>query len=223
MKKILICKTVGLDSSGISEIIARHYELENASSVGEAKALIKNYEPDVIIFGESFCGNTPAELSKEAKELCNARTLIFLAEGHTEPYNTFENGGDDVIFTPFDDIELLTRLNALCRNTEKSDTTLFKTGQMTIDYENCRVYISDKLLHLTMLEYKLLCLLSKSCGSAVSYQTIMRELWQTPIGNEIQSLRVFVNAIRKKIRQLGDSTDYIRTQMGIGYIIPIID
>ncbi len=223
MKKILICKTIGLDSTGIISVLAEKYMIETASSVGEVRTLTEKLSPDIVIFGESFCGSSPTELSKEIKAACNSKILIILSEGRSTPYNTAVNGGDDVIFQPFTDCELITRVNMLGVYEEKNESKIFRTGQMTIDYENCRVYIADRILHLTMLEYKLLCLLSKSCGSPVSYSEITRELWQNTVGNEIQSLRVFVNAIRKKIHQLGDTNEYIQTRMGVGYIMTNID
>ncbi len=223
MKKILLCKTVGLDSSTIFNILNIGYEIKTASSMSEASTLLDTFKPDVVICGEIFCASKPAELSASAKKSCGAKILIILSTDTDCPYKTAENGGDDVIFSPFSACELITRIEMLCTEPNKFEAPLFRTGQMTIDFENCRVYISDKLLHLTMLEHKLLCTLAKNNGKAVSYASVMRELWQTPIGNEIRSLRVFVNAIRRKIRQLGDTNEYIITQTGAGYKIAIID
>ncbi len=222
-RHILICQSQSLNPTPIASSLNGLFTVRIATTMSEAQSLINDFAPDTVICGDTFAGVSPYRLSEEVKSHGKGKLLIILPEGRNEIYNTSANGGSDVIFSPFSDAELLTRINMLCSDKTVCENTVFKTGQMTVDYENCRVYICEKPLHLTMLEYKLICLLSQNCNSVVSYERIMRELWQTPIGNEIQSLRVFVNAIRRKIRQLGDNTDYIQTRMGQGYITPIFD
>ncbi len=222
MKKILICRSVGLDNAKIMSILSGIYEINTVSTLNEARLAVSEHSPAAVICGEAFSGMSVSQLSAEIKS-GGAKLLTILPEENTEPFDTIQSGSDDVIFTPFCEAELLTRLNSLLYGLEKPKATVFRNANMSIDYENCRIFIDSSPLHLTMLEYKLLCLLSKSCGKAVGYNTILRELWHTPIGNEILSLRVFVNAIRKKIRALGDQNNYIQTQTGVGYVMPILD
>ncbi len=220
MKNILIFRSVGLDNSRIISVLSEIYAIKAVSTLSEAREEISKQPPNAVICGETFSGAPVADFSAEIK-ICGAKLLTILSNGHSEPYDTVKNRIDDVIFSPFCDAELLTRLKALLSDDKAPEPKVFRNGQMTVDYETCRIFIDGRPLHLTMLEYKLLCLLSKSCGKAVSYNTILRELWQTPLGNEILSLRVFVNSIRKKIRSIGGQNDYIQTQTGVGYIMPI--
>lgn len=140
-----------------------------------------------------------------------AKTLAVFYE-NCPIYNLY-NEWDGFIIYPFHRGELYTRVINLLDNS-------FKNGALTIDFTRCNATLDGKSLHLTLLEYKLLCLLARCCGATVDYQTIMRELWESPIGSEILSVRVFVNALRKK---LGDEKDLIKTVMGKGYMMPIID
>ncbi len=119
----------------------------------------------------------------------------------------------DFITYPFRCDELLLRLERLL-----CEDKLFENGALVIDTSRCTVLLNGVQVHLTMLEYKLLCLLADSCGETVDYQTIMRELWGSPIGSEIRSVRVFVNALRKKL----GSAELIKNSMGKGYVMPKI-
>ncbi len=222
MKNILILRHNEIDSTKITSILSGKYEITAVSNLDEACSAISKLTPDVVICSEAFLDTSDADISSKLKGN-GTKLLALLSESRTEPYDIVQNGVDDVIFTPFCEAELLTRLGALTSEKKITENKSFRNGQMTIDYENCRVFIGEHQLHLTMLEYKLLCSLSKNCGKAVSYNTLLRELWQTPIGNEILSLRVFVNAIRKKITGLGDQTSYIQTQTGVGYVMPTLN
>ncbi len=221
MKKILICHSVELDSSQIISALSGAYEIKTVSTLNDARDLFSGFAPDAVICGENFSGISASELSAEIK-VSGAKLLTVISSTRDQPYHIAESGTDDVIFIPFCEAELLTRINAFFYNKASAETKIFQNGQLTIDYENCRVFIGSSQLHLTMLEYKLLCVLSKNCGKTVTYNALLRELWQTPIGNEILSLRVFVNAIRKKILVLGDQNNYIQTQTGTGYLMPIL-
>ena len=66
------------------------------------------------------------------------------------------------------------------------------------------------------MEYKLLCLLAKNTGKVLTYNYILKEIWGSINASDIPSLRVFMTALRKKIKA-GSDSDYIQTHSGIGY------
>ena len=151
-----------------------------------------------------------------------ADLIIFDGDGEYVPsvksLAVFKNGVSngtysDFITYPIREDELFLRIKRIL-----FEDGLFENGALVIDTARCTVTLEGAQVHLTMLEYKLLCLLARSCGQTVDYQTIMRELWGSPIGGEIRSVRVFVNALRKK---LGDF-ELIKNAMGKGYVMPKI-
>ena len=121
---------------------------------------------------------------------------------------------DDFIIYPFRKYELYTRVQGIIER-----SIAFKNGDLTVDYERCSVTFKGEAVHLTLLEYRLLCILTKRCGTIVTYSEIMHQLWESPIGSEVLSVRVFINALRKK---LGGKGELIKTVMGKGYMMPII-
>ena len=120
---------------------------------------------------------------------------------------------------PFNTEELLARIRAALRrksysNDEKVQDSIFINGNLKIDYAQGCVYVDDKEVHLTAIEYKLLCLLAKNLGKVLTHNYIKKEIWLDDNGCDSQlSLRVFVTNLRKKL----NASDYIKTHVGIGY------
>ena len=83
-----------------------------------------------------------------------------------------------------------------------------------IDYASNLVYVKDKEIHLTPIEYKLLCLLARNAGKVLTHSYIIDKIWGSGVDTDIVSLRVYMTSLRKKIR---GEEDFIRTHIGIGY------
>ena len=117
--------------------------------------------------------------------------------------------------------ELLARIRVATRRlnsmNEKQAESIFKNGDLTIDYSAGCVYLYDKELHLTPIEYKLLCLLSKNVGKVLTHTYITMEIWGTTWESDVASLRVFMTTLRKKIEQDSVESKYIQTHIGVGY------
>ena len=78
-------------------------------------------------------------------------------------------------------------------------------------------YLDRAELHLTPIEYKLLCLLSKNVGKVLTHTYITQQIWGSSWENDIASLRVFMATLRKKLERGKDRQQYIQTHIGIGY------
>ena len=86
-----------------------------------------------------------------------------------------------------------------------------------MDYASGCVYFADEELHLTPMEYKLLCLLSRNTGKVLTHKYILQHVWGRSLDSDVGSLRVFMATLRKKLEKAPDSPQYIQTHVGIGY------
>ena len=77
--------------------------------------------------------------------------------------------------------------------------------------------MEDEELHLTPIEYKLLCLLAKNLGKVLTHTYITQNIWGHSWENDVASLRVFMATLRKKLDTNTDGAQYIQTHVGIGY------
>lgn len=105
----------------------------------------------------------------------------------------------------------------MMKNESPAEMAVFENGELRIDYAAGCAFIGTEELHLTPIEYKLLCLLSRNVGKVLTHTFITQNIWGSSWENDVASLRVFMATLRKKIENGGDSPQYIQTHIGVGY------
>ena len=101
----------------------------------------------------------------------------------------------------------------MMQNESHTESSVFTNGKLRVDYAADCAYLNDKELHLTPIEYKLLCLLSKNVGKVLTHTFITQSIWGS-WENDVASLRVFMATLRKKLEKEPDSPQYIQTHIG---------
>ena len=95
--------------------------------------------------------------------------------------------------------------------------SVFTNGPLKIDFAAGCVYLGEEELHLTPIEYKLLCLLARNAGRVLTHTYITEKIWGSSWDNDVASLRVFMATLRRKLEKGPDSPQYIQTHIGVGY------
>ena len=198
------------------------YNFLIASSGNEAIMLAVSHKPDIILLDLGLPDMDGVEIIKNVREWSNIPIIVISARSEDkDKIEALDFGADDYITKPFSVEELLARIRVATRRlksmNEKQVESVFKNGDLTIDYSAGCVYLYDKELHLTPIEYKLLCLLSKNIGKVLTHTYITMEIWGTTWESDAASLRVFMTTLRKKIEQNSTESKYIQTHIGIGY------
>ena len=193
-----------------------------ATSGNEAIMLAVSHKPDIILLDLGLPDMDGVEIIKNVREWSNIPIIVISARSEdTDKIDALDFGADDYITKPFSVEELLARIRVATRRlnsmNEKQAESIFKNGDLTIDYSAGCVYLYDKELHLTPIEYKLLCLLSKNVGKVLTHTYITMEIWGTTWESDVASLRVFMTTLRKKIEQDSAESKYIQTHIGVGY------
>lgn len=193
-----------------------------ATSGNEAIMLAVSHKPDIILLDLGLPDMDGVEIIKNVREWSNIPIIVISARSEDkDKIDALDFGADDYITKPFSVEELLARIRVATRRlnsmNEKQTESIFKNGDLTIDYSAGCVYLYDKELHLTPIEYKLLCLLSKNVGKVLTHTYITMEIWGTTLESDVASLRVFMTTLRKKIEQDSVESKYIQTHIGVGY------
>jgi len=124
-------------------------------------------------------------------------------------------GADDFVIKPFSTAEFMARLKTVFRRSPSVETMQF--GDLTLDRSTHRVLKSGQEIPLTKKEFLILACLAEKPGSVLSPEEILTEAWGPQFVHYIQTLRVHIGNLRKKLGQSPLETDYIRTVPGVGY------
>ena len=161
---------------------------------------------------------------KKIRTWSNMPIIVISARSEdTDKIEALDAGADDYITKPFSVEELLARIRvtqrrlAIIQTGEVQETAVFINGELKIDYTAGCTYMRDEELHLTPIEYKLLCLLSRNVGRVLTHTYITQQIWGRSSENDVASLRVFMATLRKKLELDKDGIQYIQTHIGIGY------
>ena len=138
-----------------------------ATSGNEAIMLAVSHKPDIILLDLGLPDMDGVEIIKNVRKWSNIPIIVISARSEDkDKIEALDFGADDYITKPFSVEELLARIRVATRRlnsmNEKQSESKFKNGDLTIDYSAGCVYLNDKELHLTPIEYKLLCLLAKN-------------------------------------------------------------
>ena len=104
-----------------------------------------------------------------------------------------------------------------------AEAVVFVNGKLRVDYAAGCAYLNEEELHLTPIEYKLLCLLTRNIGKVLTHTFFTQSIWGRSWDNDIASFRVFMATLRKKIEKEPNSPQYIQTHIGVGYRMLKVD
>ena len=195
------------------------YRFITAVRGNEAIMLSASHKPDIIILDLGLPDIDGVEVIEHIRTWSDVPIIIVSARSEErDKITALDKGADDYLTKPFSVDELLARLRVIQRRLMKSENisvTEFVNGRLRIEYVSGCVHLDDEELHLTPIEYKLLCLLAKNVGKVLTHKYIIQSVWGTPADNSEASLRVFMATLRKKLSD--GSQALIQTHIGIGY------
>lgn len=183
-----------------------------------------SHNPDIVLLDLGLPDMDGVAVIEKIRSWSNTPIIVISARSEdTDKIDALDAGADDYLTKPFSVEELLARLRvtqrrlAMMQKESPTEAAVFTNGQLRVDYAAGCAYLNDEELHLTPIEYKLLCLLSKNVGKVLTHTFIMQNIWGNSWDNDIASLRVFMATLRKKIEKGPNSTQYIQTHIGVGY------
>ena len=217
MSRILLLEDDTMIASGILYALeSEGYETNHATRIKDARSLIEHYKFDLAIIDMQLPDGTGFDVSEIFKN--NATSVIFLTvvDDENTIVRAFDEGAQDYIVKPFRIRELLARvrriLSANIKNGEKDN--IIYMGQAAIHTDEAKVYVNDKSIELTALEYRLLLIFASNKGILLTRQQILDKIWDAD-GNFVEdnTLTVYVKRLREK---LGEAI-HIETVRGMGY------
>ena len=216
------------DDTAVRNLIAttletQDYRFHTAQTGAQAVFEAVSQKPDIILLDLGLPDMDGVDIIKKIRSWSTKPIIVISARSEDrDKIEALDAGADDYLTKPFSVEELLARLRVTIRRlsygeTQQAEETVFTNGELKLDYASGCAFLGGKELHLTPIEYKLLCLLARNVGKVLTHTYIMQQIWGSSGASDIASLRVFMATLRKKIDSSADGPQYIQTHIGVGY------
>ena len=202
------------------------YILDVTRTTAEAKKAL--LEPgsiyDLLILDVTLPDGTGYEVCEKVRSSGNQVPILFLtaADEEINIIRGLDGGGDDYLTKPFRMGELCSRIRALLRRSKGQgpgeSADILCSGQLQIHLTESRVWKGARLLSLTAMEYRLLCLFLRNKGRILTREVLLNELWDGS-GSYVDdnTLSVHIRRLREKIEEQPSRPVHLLTVRGFGY------
>ena len=203
------------DDSSVKNLITTTLKAHDyrylAAGNGETAILdASSHNPDIVLLDLGLPDMDGVEVIRKIRSWTNMPIIVISARSEdTDKIEALDAGADDYLTKPFSVEELLARLRVIQRRLmmirpeSAVESAVFQNGELRIDYAAGCAFLGEDELHLTPIEYKLLCLLSRNVGKVLTHTFITQNIWGSSWENDVASLRVFMATLRKKIKKAG--------------------
>jgi two-component system KDP operon response regulator KdpE len=198
---------------------ARGYEVDQASTGEQALAMAADRHPDAVILDIGLPGVDGIEVVRGLRGWSSVPVIMLtVREDESDKIEALDAGADDYVTKPFSMGELLARLRAaLRRRTSADEEAVVSTDDFTIDLAAKRVQRNGEDVHLTPLEWGVVEVLVRHPGKLVTQRQLLQEVWGPQYETETNYLRLYLAQIRRKLEPEPSRPRYFVTEPGMGY------
>ena len=201
------------------------YRVEAADRGAAGLMAAASMNPDIVILDLGLPDMDGSEVIAKIRSWSQVAILVVSARlEDADKVAALDAGADDYIVKPFSVDELLARIRVALRRVRREESggaacaqSAYDNAGLHIDYAAARVTVDGGEVHLTPMEYKLLCVLARNAGKVLTHNYILKEVWGSTLASDMASLRVFMATLHKKIEADPSHPKYIQTHVGIGY------
>ncbi len=210
-------KIAGFIKKGLAE---EHYAVDVFYDGEEGAYWAQVNDYDLIILDIMLPGKDGIEVCKEIRNKNIVTPIIMLTakDALENKIKGLDAGADDYLTKPFSFEELLARVRALFRRTQKYKTKTLKAADLELDFVNRKVTRAGKNITLTGKEYALLEYLMRNNGRIVTETMIIEHVWDMDFDSLTNVANVYIHHLRQKIDRNFDKK-LIHTIRGVGYIM----
>ncbi|MDR2748720.1 MAG: response regulator transcription factor [Bifidobacteriaceae bacterium] len=193
------------------------------SDGNQAMDQVRDFLPDLVILDLMLPGKDGIVIAKEIRESDISTSILMLTarDDEADMLTGFSVGADDYVTKPFSPRELMARVNAILRRTDKSSSEqgaknhqeIIEVGNLYMNSAEVKAVYNGKELYLTPTEFELLSLLASNQKKVFSRSQLLKAVWDWENAHETRTVDSHVKSIRKKS---GDPK-IIKTHHGYGY------
>jgi two-component system KDP operon response regulator KdpE len=209
----------------VSEVLkAVGYQVIAAASGQAALEMLALEQPDLVLL-DVLLGSGPSgyQVCRRMREFSDVAVIMLTAKAtENDVLAGFEAGADDYLTKPFSARELLARVQAVLRRTQRSGETItatFTCGELEINFARRSVRRCGETISLTRTEYALLRELAVNAECVLSHADLLTRVWGPEYRDDVDYLRAYIRYLRRKLEPDPANPRYILTMPGVGYLL----
>lgn len=223
------------DDNAISDLLERYlindgYEVTKCFNGKDAIKNIDNNNYDLALLDLMLPDMNGLEICEYIRKKYAYPIIMLTAKSdEIDKITGLTLGADDYITKPFRPLELLARIKAQIRRSQKYNVSYYdqlesmgiiEIGDLMINKETREFKVNNKVISLTPTEFKIMWILCKNAGHVVKSEDILKEIWgENYYSSSGNSVVVHIRHIREKINDTAEKPKYIKTIWGVGYIV----
>ena len=209
----------------MGKVLKQHdYRVLSADSGAQGLEVIRSQCPDIILLDLGLPDMNGDDIIREVRTWTSTPIIVISARtAEKDKVRSLDLGADDYITKPFGTSELLARIRASLRHSNRLRTNdplyvrPYKHKGLVLDFSKRLLTIDGREIHLTPIEYKIVACLAQNSGKVITYASILSDVWGPYADSDNKILRVNMANIRRKIEADPAQPKYIFTEVGVGY------
>ncbi|NSL54754.1 response regulator [Uliginosibacterium aquaticum] len=189
-----------------------------AGSMEAAREALASAMPQIVVLDLGLPDGDGKTFIGELRAWSSMPVLVLSARSQErDKIEALDAGADDYLIKPFSRGELLARVRALLRRAGRSEAPRLAFGEIEVDFVLRQVQRAGEAVHLTPIEYRLLCALIAGQGKVLTHRQLLREVWGPSLVDSAHYLRIYLGHLRHKLEADPARPRHFLTETGTGY------
>jgi two-component system, OmpR family, KDP operon response regulator KdpE len=198
------------------------YRLYEAVSGEQGIVEATTRNPDVVLLDLGLPDMDGIDVTKKFRSWSEVPIIVISArEQEEDKVKALDAGADDYLTKPFGAGELLARIRVALRHVALKQSgqkePVFVLEELKVDLATRQVFLRDREVHLTPIEYRLLTVLIKNAGKVVTHTQLLKQVWGPVYSDQTQYLRVYMTSLRRKLEADPARPKFLINEPGVGY------
>lgn len=197
------------------------WQVETAVDGNQGLVRAANWRPDLVLLDLNLPVLDGLQVLEQLRTWSQVPVIVLTARTwEAVKIQALDAGADDYLTKPFSVAELMARIRSVMRRLNRDPAgqeTAFATPEWHVDLEHRRVWVRGTEVHLTPIEYRLLCVLIRERGKVMTHRQLLTAVWGPHHARANHYVRIYMAQLRKKIEIDPGAPRYLLTESGVGY------